>query len=113
MKRCVVMREPASLDHRTKISHHVITIVLGTEAEVEDHDLHHQGATTVHDMKEADDPNLQGTHTITRTTKKRWSIMLYSQSSHDTSIQRIYYPAINRNTMALRNLDHGYQTTCK
>jgi hypothetical protein len=54
-----------------KYKSHTVTIVLGTEAEVENHDLHHQGATTVHDTKEADDPNLQGTHTITRTTKKR------------------------------------------
>jgi hypothetical protein len=23
------------------------------------------------------------------------------------------YPTINRNTMSLRNLGHGYQTTCK
>jgi serine acetyltransferase len=66
------MREPASLDPRTKISHHTNTIVLGTEAEVEDHDLHHQGTTIVHDTKEANDPNFQGTHMITRMMKKRW-----------------------------------------
>jgi hypothetical protein len=66
------MREPTSLDPRTKISHHAVTTVFSAEAEVKDHDLHHQGATIVHDMKEAVDPNLQGTHMTTRMMKKRW-----------------------------------------
>jgi hypothetical protein len=114
MKHHVVTREPVSLDPRSKISHHASTIVLGTKAEVEDHDLCHQGATTVHDMKEADNPNIQGTHTIMRTTRKRWGrhALLTEFAGHQYP-KDLSYLTINRNTMALRNLGHGYQTTCK
>jgi hypothetical protein len=63
------MRETASLDPRTKTSHHAITIVLGIEPEVEDHDLHHQGTTTARGREEPGDPNPQNMHTIMTTMK--------------------------------------------
>jgi hypothetical protein len=65
-------------------------------------------------MKEADDPNLQGTHTIMRMAKKRWGrhALLTEFAGHQYP-KDLSYPVINRNTMALRFLDHGYQITCK
>jgi hypothetical protein len=60
-------------------------------------------------MKEADDPNLQGTHTITRTTKMRWGRhdLLRKFAGHHYP-KDLSYPTINKNMMALRNLDRGY-----
>jgi hypothetical protein len=63
MKQRVVTGEPTSLDPQTKISRQAVTIVLGTKAEVEDHDLHHQDATTTHGREKAEDPNPRDTHT--------------------------------------------------
>jgi hypothetical protein len=63
------MKEHTNLDPQTRRDNNTITIVLGTEAEVDNHDLHRQGTTIAHDSEEAEDPNLQGTHTTT-TTKK-------------------------------------------
>jgi hypothetical protein len=68
-KHRVVTGEPTSLDPRTKTSRHAVTIVLDTGAEVKDHDLHHQGATTAHGREEAEDPNPRDTHTTTTTMK--------------------------------------------
>jgi hypothetical protein len=55
-KHHVVMEEPTGLDPHIKTSRHTITIVLGTEAEVDIHDLHHQGTITAHVREEAEDP---------------------------------------------------------
>jgi hypothetical protein len=63
------MGEPTSLDPRTKTSRQAVTIVLGTKAEVEDHNLHHQDATTTHSMEEAEDPNPRDMHTTMTTMK--------------------------------------------
>jgi hypothetical protein len=63
------MEEPTGLDPHIETSHHAITIVLGTKAEVNVHDLLHQGTTTAHGREEAEDPNPQDTHTTTTMMK--------------------------------------------
>jgi hypothetical protein len=62
-KHRVIMEDPRGLDPHIKTSRHVVTIVLGTEAEVNVHDLHHQGTTTTHSKEKAEDPNPRDTHT--------------------------------------------------
>jgi hypothetical protein len=66
------MKEHTNLNAQTRKDNHTITRVLGTEAEVDDHDLHRQGTTIDHDSEKAEDPNLQGTHTTTTMKKMRW-----------------------------------------
>jgi hypothetical protein len=69
MKHRAVTEEPTSLDPRIKISHHVVTIVLGTEAKVDVQDLHHQGITIAHGREEVEDQSHQDMHTTMKTTK--------------------------------------------
>jgi hypothetical protein len=63
------MEEPRGLDPRIKISHHAVTIVLGTEAKVSVQDLRHQGITTAHGREEAKDPSHQDMHATTKSMK--------------------------------------------
>jgi hypothetical protein len=61
--------EPGNLGPCKPKDHHAVIAVLGTGAEANDPDLHHHGTTIAHDMEEAEDPNLQDTHTTTKMTK--------------------------------------------
>jgi hypothetical protein len=63
-KHCVVIEEPTGLNPHIKTSRHTSTIVLGTKAEVDVHDLHHQGTITAHVRVGAEDPNPRDTHTV-------------------------------------------------
>jgi hypothetical protein len=52
--------------------HHAITIVLDTEAGVNDLSHHHQSTSTAHGMKEPEDPSLPSKRTTMTMTKRRW-----------------------------------------
>jgi hypothetical protein len=108
------MKELTNLDPQTKISHHAITIVLGTKARVDDHALHHQSTITTHDMKETEDLNLQSTHTTMKTTKRRWEhhALLTEFAGHLYS-KDLNYPMISKNTTDLRNHGCGCQIIYK
>jgi hypothetical protein len=55
-KHRVVTEEPTGLNPHIKTSCHTVTIVLGTKAEVDIHDLHHQCTITAHVRVGAEDP---------------------------------------------------------
>jgi hypothetical protein len=57
---------------RTSLDHRTITIVLGTEVEVDDPGHYHQSTTKGQGTEETEDPSLLIRHTITKTMKKRW-----------------------------------------
>jgi hypothetical protein len=62
-----------------------VTTVLGTEVVVDDLEHHHQGDTKARSMEEPEGPGLSPKHMTTKTTKRRWGIVLYSQGSHHAS----------------------------
>jgi hypothetical protein len=81
-------RRHTAIKEFTNQGHHAITTVLGTEAKVDDLERHHQGDTTVQSIKEPKDPELPTKHMTTKTTKRRWGVMLYPEGSHHASTQR-------------------------
>jgi hypothetical protein len=107
--------EPKNLDPRMPKNHHAITIVLGTEAEVDDLDRHHHNITIAQDTEEkANDLDLHDTHTTTKTMKSRWG----HHASLKGFVERRYpkdsnYPMISRSMMGRKNHSHGCQIICK
>jgi hypothetical protein len=101
-KNNVATREPANPSHLTKTDHRAITTVLGTEAEVNDPNLHHQGTTISHGTEEADDPNPRGTLMTTKTTKLRWGrhalLVEFAERQYPKDSS---YPMINKSTTDL------------
>jgi hypothetical protein len=98
----------------TNPDHHAATIALDIEVGADNLGHHHQNITTVHGMKEPEDPSLPRKHTITKITKRRWehhallaefAALLYLKDSN--------YPMISRNMTDLRSHSHGSQTICK
>jgi hypothetical protein len=87
----------------TNPDHHAITIVLSTEAGVDDLGHRHQNTTTAQGTREPKDPSLPGKHRTMKTTKKRWehhallaefAALLYPKDSN--------YPMISKNMTDLR-----------
>jgi hypothetical protein len=94
--------------------HHAITVVIGTEAEVDDPGHCHQNTSTTQSTKEPKDPSLLRKHTITKTTKRRWE--LHALLAGFTALpypKDSNYPMISRNMTDLRSHSHGSQTIDK
>jgi hypothetical protein len=106
--RHTVTREPTNQDH------HDVTIVLGTEAAVDDLEHHHQGDTEAQSMEEPEDPGLQTKHTITKMTKKRWGHHALLTEFAPRQYPRVSnYPMISKNATDLKSRSHGSRIICR
>jgi hypothetical protein len=104
----IATNEPINLDH------HAVTIVLGTEAAVDDLEHHHQNDTEARSMEETEDPGLQAKPTITKMTKKKWGHHALLTEFAPRQYPRVLnYPMISKNMMDPRSHSHGSRIICK
>jgi hypothetical protein len=93
---------------------HAVTIVLGTEAWVNDLGHRHQNTTTTQGTSEPKDPSLPRRCTTMKMTKRRWE--LHALLAEFTSLPYAKdwnYPMINKNMTDLRSHSHGSQIIYK
>jgi hypothetical protein len=94
--------------------HHAVTIVLGTEAVVDDLEHHHQDDTEARSMEEPKDPGLQTKHKTTKMTKKRWRHRALLTGFAPCQYPRVSnYPMISKNMTDPRSHSHGSRIICK
>jgi hypothetical protein len=94
--------------------HRAVTTVLSTKAGADDLGHLHQNITTVHGMKEPEDPSLPRKRMTMRTTKRRWERhALLAEFAAPPNVKDSNYPMISRNMTGLRSHNHGSQTIYK
>jgi hypothetical protein len=107
-RRHIATKEPISQDH------HVVTIVLGTGAAVDDLEHHNQGDTKSQSIEEPKDPGLQTRRTIMKTTKRRWGHHALPTGFAPCQYPKVSnYPMISKSTMDPRSHSHGSRIICK
>jgi hypothetical protein len=98
----------------TSLDHHIVTIVLGVEAEVNDPGHHRQSTTKAQEMEEPEDQNLPIKHMIMKTMKKRWERhALLVECVPPPCPKDSNCPIISRNTTDHRSHRNGSQIICK
>jgi hypothetical protein len=113
-RRWVLAGNNTAIKELTNQDHHAVTTVLGTEAEVDDLERHHQGDTTVQIIKEPNDPKLPTEHMTTKMMKRRWGRHALPIGFVSRQYLKVLnYPMISKNMMGCRSHSNGSQIIYK